>query len=236
MSQIGKEIQELLFSLQDTKYRDFHSKLMPTIDYETIIGVRTPDLRKQVKTLVKREDIGEFMEALPHDYYEENNLHAFLIEQMKDYDECLEHLERFLPYVDNWATCDAMTPKVFKKHKEELLEKIQGWLVSDHTYTIRFGIEMLMKFYLDEDFDEKYLDWVAAVRSEEYYVNMMIAWYFATALAKQYDASLPYIKENRLADWTHNKTIQKAVESYRITSEQKTYLKTLKRINNPTHH
>ena len=236
MSQIGKEIQELLFSLQDTKYRDFHSKLMPTIDYERVIGVRTPDLRKQVKTLAKRQDIEEFMEALPHDYYEENNLHAFLIEQMKDYEECLEHLERFLPYVDNWATCDAMTPKVFKKHKGELLEKIQEWMASDHTYTIRFGIEMLMKFYLDEDFDERYLDWVAAVRSEEYYVNMMIAWYFATALAKQYEVSLPYIKENRLADWTHNKAIQKAVESYRITSEQKTYLKTLKRINNPTHH
>lgn len=229
MSQIKKEIQDLLFSLQDTKYRDFHSKLMPTIDYETIIGVRTPDLRKQVKELSKRQDIGEFMGALPHDYYEENNLHAFLVEQIKDYEECMERLEAFLPYVDNWATCDAMTPKVFKKHKAELLEKIPDWINSKHTYTIRFGIEMLMKFYLDEDFDEKYLDWVAAVRSEEYYVNMMIAWYFATALAKQYDAALPYITENRLADWTHNKAIQKAVESYRITPEQKTYLKTLKR-------
>lgn len=229
MSQIRKEIQDLLFSLQDKEYRDFHSKLMPTIDPDKIIGIRTPVLRKQVKELVKRPDIHEFLEALPHTYYEENNLHAFLIEQIKNYEECVDKLEAFLPYVDNWATCDSMTPKVFKKHKAELLEQIPRWLASDHVYTIRFGIEMLMKFYLDEDFEGKYLDWVAAVRSEEYYVNMMIAWYFATALAKQYEASLPYIIENRLADWTHNKAIQKAVESYRITPEQKVYLKSLKR-------
>ena len=193
---IGQEIQDLLFSLQDIKYRDFHSKLMPTIDPDKIIGIRTPVLRKQVKELAKRPDISEFMETLPHTYYEENNLHAFLIEQIKDYEECVKKLERFLPYVDNWATCDSMTPKVFKKHKEELLDRITVWLASNHVYTIRFGIEMLMKFYLDEDFEEKYLDWVAAIRSDEYYVNMMIAWYFATALAKQYVAALPYITEN----------------------------------------
>lgn len=228
---IGQEIQDLLFSLQDIKYRDFHSKLMPTIDPDKIIGIRTPVLRKQVKELAKRPDISEFMETLPHTYYEENNLHAFLIEQIKDYEECVKKLERFLPYVDNWATCDSMTPKVLKKHKAELLDRITVWLASNHVYTIRFGIEMLMKFYLDEDFEEKYLDWVAAIRSDEYYVNMMIAWYFATALAKQYEATLPYIEENRLADWTHNKAIQKAVESYRITPEQKVYLKTLKRKN-----
>lgn len=224
-----KEIHDLLFSLQDEKYREFHSKLIPNINPDKIIGIRTPVLRKQVKELAKRPDIHEFMENLPHTYYEENNLHAFLIEQIKDYEECVKKLEFFLPYIDNWATCDSMTPKVFKKHKGELLEKIPVWLASDHVYTIRFGIEMLMKFYLDEDFDEKYLEWVAAVRSEEYYVNMMIAWYFATALAKQYEATLPYIIENRLADWTHNKAIQKAVESYRITPEQKVYLKSLKR-------
>ena len=229
MVQIENEIQDLLFSLQDEKYREFHSKLIPTIDPDKIIGVRTPVLRKQVKELAKRPDIHEYMMTLPHTYYEENNLHAFLIEQIKDYEECVRRLEEFLPYVDNWATCDSMTPKVFKKHKGELLEKISVWLASDHVYTIRFGIEMLMKFYLDEDFDERYLEWVAAVRSEEYYVNMMIAWYFATALAKQYEATLPYIVESRLADWTHNKAIQKAVESYRITPEQKVYLKSLKR-------
>ncbi len=229
MVQIENEIQDLLFSLQDEKYREFHSKLIPTIDPDKIIGVRTPVLRKQVKELAKRPDIYEYMMSLPHTYYEENNLHAFLIEQIKDYEECVRRLEEFLPYVDNWATCDSMTPKVFKKHKGELLEKISVWLASDHVYTIRFGIEMLMKSYLDEDFDERYLEWVAAVRSEEYYVNMMIAWYFATALAKQYEATLPYIVESRLADWTHNKAIQKAVESYRITPEQKVYLKSLKR-------
>ena len=229
MVQIENEIQDLLFSLQDEKYREFHSKLIPTIDPDKIIGVRTPVLRKQVKELAKRPDIHEYMMTLPHTYYEENNLHAFLIEQIKDYEECVRRLEEFLPYVDNWATCDSMTPKVFKKHKGELLEKISVWLASDHVYTIRFGIEMLMKSYLDEDFDERYLEWVAAVRSEEYYVNMMIAWYFATALAKQYEATLPYIVESRLADWTHNKAIQKAVESYRITPEQKVYLKSLKR-------
>lgn len=229
MVQIENEIQNLLFSLQDEKYREFHTKLIPTIDPDKIIGVRTPVLRKQVKELAKRPDIHEYMMTLPHTYYEENNLHAFLIEQIKDYEECVRRLEEFLPYVDNWATCDSMTPKVFKKHKGELLEKISVWLASDHVYTIRFGIEMLMKFYLDEDFDERYLEWVAAVRSEEYYVNMMIAWYFATALAKQYEATLPYIVESRLADWTHNKAIQKAVESYRITPEQKVYLKSLKR-------
>ena len=229
MVQIENEIQNLLFSLQDEKYREFHTKLIPTIDPDKIIGVRTPVLRKQVKELAKRPDIHEYMMTLPHTYYEENNLHAFLIEQIKDYEECVRRLEEFLPYVDNWATCDSMTPKVFKKHKGELLEKISVWLASDHVYTIRFGIEMLMKSYLDEDFDERYLEWVAAVRSEEYYVNMMIAWYFATALAKQYEATLPYIVESRLADWTHNKAIQKAVESYRITPEQKVYLKSLKR-------
>ena len=229
MVQIENEIQDLLFSLQDEKYREFHTKLIPTIDPDKIIGVRTPVLRKQVKELAKRPDIHEYMMTLPHTYYEENNLHAFLIEQIKDYEECVRRLEEFLPYVDNWATCDSMTPKVLKKHKGELLEKISVWLASDHVYTIRFGIEMLMKSYLDEDFDERYLEWVAAVRSEEYYVNMMIAWYFATALAKQYEATLPYIVESRLADWTHNKAIQKAVESYRITPEQKVYLKSLKR-------
>lgn len=229
MSQIEQEIQDLLFSLQDKKYREFHSKLMPNIHPDKVIGIRTPLLRKQAKELAKHPEIETFLKALPHTYYEENNLHAFLLEQIKDYEVCLEKVETFLPYVDNWATCDSMAPKVFKKHKEELLKSIPKWMASDHEYTIRFGIEMLMKFYLDEDFEEKYLEWVAAVQSEQYYVNMMIAWYFATALAKQYEATLPYITEHRLSEWTHNKTIQKAVESYRITPEQKVYLRTLKR-------
>ena len=168
------------------------------------------------------------MKILPHKYYEENNLHGFLIETMKDYNQVIAALDAFLPYVDNWATCDLMSPKIFKKHLPELREQIQVWMASSHTYTIRFGIEMLMSFYLDEQFQPEYLDWVADVQSEEYYVNMMIAWYFATALAKQYDAALPYIQQHRLEPWTHNKAIQKAIESYRITDEQKDYLRSLK--------
>lgn len=222
-------ITERLLALQDLKYKEFHSKLMPTISPEVIIGVRTPDIRKLAKQIAGSEEAEEFLRTLPHTYYEENNLHGCLIESMKDYDKCVDALHEFLPYVDNWATCDLMTPKIFKKHTDELLAEIKRWITSEHTYTIRFGIEMLMTFYLDEKFRVEYSDMVAAVRSEEYYVNMMIAWYFATALAKQYDAVLPYLTEHRLDVWTHNKTIQKAVESYRITDEQKVELKKLKR-------
>lgn len=228
MIDIEKRVQAQLFEMQDLKYRDFHSKLMPTVDKAKIIGVRTPELRKFAKEFGKTEEAKEFLKILPHKYYEEDNIHAFLIEQIKDFDECISALDSFLLYVDNWATCDMMTPKVFKKNTDKLLPKINEWLISDYTYQVRFAIGMLMKFYLDENFDEKYLKLVASVKSEEYYINMMIAWYFATALAKQWEKALPYIENKVLDKWTHNKAIQKAVESYRITTEQKEYLKTLK--------
>ena len=228
MKQISEEIRETLFQLQDVKYRDFQSRLIPTVRADTVIGVRTPDLRKAAKKLVKREDIQAFLEALPHRYFEENQLHAFIISEMKDYDRCLEEVEAFLPYVDNWATCDQMSPKIFAKRKADLLERIKIWIHSGKTYTVRFGIGMLMRHFLDDRFDPAYPEMAAGIRSEEYYVNMMIAWYFATALAKQYDLVLPYLEEKRLDAWTHNKAIQKSVESYRISPEHKKYLKTLK--------
>nr|WP_027871212.1 DNA alkylation repair protein [[Eubacterium] cellulosolvens] len=226
---IESEIRESLFALQDLKYRDFQVKLIPGMDKEKMIGVRTPDLRKLAGQLAKREEIVEFLQALPHRYFDENQLHAFIISAIKDYENCAEELERFLPYVDNWATCDQLSPKIFGKHKQELLISIRKWIRSDHTYTVRFGIGMLMKYFLDEDFKTEYADLVASVRSEEYYVNMMIAWYFATALAKQYKAVLPYIREQKLEFRVHNKTIQKAVESYRISDEHKKELRALKR-------
>ena len=221
-------IREELFSLQDLKYREMQIKIIPTVKPESIIGVRTPELRRMAKELAGKKETGAFLNDLPHQFFDENQLHAFILSGMKDYAECLAALERFLPYVDNWATCDQMSPKVFRKHRTELLRPIKKWIESDETYTIRFGIGMLMEHYLDDDFDIAYPQTVADIRSEEYYVNMMIAWYFATALAKQYDAVLPFIENRRLDIWTHNKAIQKAVESYRITPEQKEYLKTLK--------
>ena len=225
---LSEEIRTALFQLQDIKYRDFQSKLMPTVASERFIGVRTPELRKMAKEIGKRIDVDSFLDDLPHIYFDENQLHAFIISDMRDYSACLEKVDTFLPYVDNWATCDQMTPKIFRKHKEELPGTINRWLSSGRTYIVRFGIKMLMDHFLDESFDPEYPGIVAAIRSEEYYVNMMIAWYFATALAKQYDAVLPYIEERKLAVWTHNKTIQKAVESYRISPEQKEYLRSLK--------
>ena len=212
---ITDEIRAELYQLQDIKYRDFQSKLIPTVSPDYFIGVRTPELRKLAKQVGKRDDLDTFLNELPHKSFDENQIHAFIISGMKDYAACLEAVDRFLPYVDNWATCDQMSPKVFRKHREELLEPIRRWIESDETYTIRFGIGMLMEHFLDEDFEPKYPQMVAGVRSEEYYVNMMIAWYFATALAKQYETVLPYIEGHRLDTWTHNKTIQKAVESYR---------------------
>ena len=225
---ITEEIRQSLFELQDIKYRDFQAKLIPGKDTEIMIGVRTPELRKLAKQMLKREDIGEFLRDLPHRYFDEDQLHAFIVSGIKEYGKCMEELMRFLPFVDNWATCDQMSPGVFKKHRPELLAEIREWLGSEHTYTVRFGIGMLMQHFLDEDFDPAYPELVAGVHSEEYYVNMMIAWYFATALAKQYDAVLPFIERRRLDPWTHNKTIQKAVESYRISDEQKEYLRSLK--------
>lgn len=221
-------VQTRLFELQDLKYRDFHAKLMPTVNKEKIIGVRTPALRVFAKKYGKTDEAKEYLQILPHQYYEENNLHGLLIEQIKDYDTCLEELERFLPYIDNWATCDMLAVKVVKKHLDTFIDEICRWMESDYTYTIRFGVNMLMRYYLEDAFRMEYPEKVAQVRSEEYYVNMMRAWYFATALAKQYEKILPFIEEQKLDIWTHNKTIQKAIESYRITPEQKEYLRGLK--------
>ena len=228
MNDLEKTVQERLFTLQDAAYKEFQCRLMPTVNPDTVIGVRTPELRKFAKVFSKTPEAAEFLQILPHKYYEENNLHGFLIESMRDYGQAVATLDRFLPYVNNWATCDMMRPKVFRKHLPELLEQIKIWIASNNTYTIRFAIEMLMIFYLDEEFQPAFLEMAAEVRSEEYYVNMMIAWYFATALAKQYEAALPYIEKRRLAPWTHSKAIQKAIESYRITEEQKNYLRSLK--------
>ncbi len=223
-----EKIREELKLLQDTKYRDLQIRIIPTVKPESIIGVRTPELKKLAKKFGASDEIGIFLDDLPHAFFEENQLHAFIISGMKDYEKCVQTLNLFLPYVDNWATCDQMSPRVFRKHRPELLKEIMKWIGSAEPYTIRFGIGMLMEHYLDEDFDVKYPEAVSSVCSEEYYVKMMMAWYFATALAKQYETVLPYIENHRLGDWVHNKAIQKAVESFRITPEQKEYLKTLK--------
>ena len=223
------EIVRELYGLRDEKYRDFQSGLIPGAEKERVIGVRTPELRKLAKKLCSDKDINTFLNTLPHNYFDENQLHAFIISLEKDENKCFERVEAFLPYVDNWATCDQLSPKVFRKCPELLLEHIRRWIKSEHTYTVRFAAGMLMQHFLDEGFKAEYPEMIAGISSEEYYVNMMRAWYFATALAKQYEAVLPYLTENRLDRWTHNKTIQKAVESYRITDEQKTYLRTLKR-------
>ena len=223
-----EQIREELFRLQDRQYREFQSKLIPTAAPETVIGVRTPALRKYAKQLVKNEEISVFLRDLPHFYFDENQLHAFLLSEMKDYGQCIQEVNRFLPYVDNWATCDQMSPKVFKKHRRELPEHIRVWIRSEDPYSVRFGIGMLMQHFLDDGFDRSYPELVAGIRSEEYYVNMMIAWYFATALSKQYDQVIPFIENRRLDAWTHNKAIQKSLESFRIPQEQKEYLKRLK--------
>lgn len=219
-------IVETLFSMQDLKYRDFHSALMPTVDKEKVIGVRVPALRKFAKSIYGTPEAEEFLHSLPHTYYEENNLHAFLIELNGDYEKTLLLLEELLPHIDNWATCDMLTPKCFKKHLTA--EKCIEWMNSTHPYTVRFGIEMLMKLFLDEKFSPEYLELVASVKSEHYYVKMMIAWYFATALSKQYESTIPIFNDKLLPVWEHNKAIQKAVESLRITKDQKELLKNLK--------
>lgn len=224
MAELTK-LQKQLFELQDLKYRDFHSKLMPETDKETVIGIRTPVLRKFAKEFAGTSEAEAFLRQLPHRYYEENNLHMMLITGIKDYEKCIEEIQRFLPCIDNWATCDYPAPKCFARHKDQVLEEAKRWISSGETYVIRYGIGMLMRLFLDEDFSSEYLEMAAAVQSQEYYVNMMIAWYFATALAKQWDATVPYIEQHKLSDWVHRKTVQKAVESYRITPEQKEYLK-----------
>lgn len=215
-------MRNTLFSMGEEEYREFSSSLMPTVDKNKVIGIRIPVLRKFAKSLKNYED---FLAKLPHEYFEENNLHGFLIEREKDFDKCIEKLDAFLPYVDNWATCDSMKPPVLKKEPEKLLTHIKKWIASKDVYAIRYGINLLMSIYLDDNFDKDYLSIVANIKSHEYYVNMMRAWYFATALAKRYEEALPYIENKVLDEWTHNKTIQKAVESFRITKEQKLYLK-----------
>lgn len=225
---ITEDIIDELFRLQDEQYRDFQIRLIPTIRSESMIGVRTPELRKLAKRLVKKDEISSFLNDVPHRFFDENQLHAFIISEMKDYGECMDEVNRFLPYIDNWATCDQLSPKVFRKCRHELLKTIPMWMHSDKTFTVRFGIGMLMEHFLDEDFDRVYPEQVAEIRSEEYYVNMMIAWYFATALAKQYELVLPFIEKRKLDVWTHNKAIQKAMESFRISPERKAYLKSMK--------
>ena len=223
------DIRSILLNLQDTAYRDFQAPLIPGIPMERFIGVRTPALRALAKEVSKSPAAEGFLASLPHTYFEENQLHAFLIAETKDYDLCIRRLEAFLPYVDNWATCDQMTPKILRKNLPDLEERVRGWLASGHTYTVRFGIKMLMDHFLDGAFDPKYPEMVAAVHSEEYYVKMMIAWYFATALAKQYEAVIPYLEEGRLSPELSRMTIQKAVESRRIPEERKAYLKELRK-------
>ena len=222
------DITKQLFSRQDVSYREFQSALMPTVPKDTVIGVRTPEIRALAKQLSGTREAEMFLKNLPHRYYEENNLHACLLEKIPDFDACLGELQKFLPYLDNWATCDMLSPKILKTDLSRLCEECFSFLESGHTYTIRFGIKLLMTYFLDERFSAIYPERISKIHSEEYYVNMMIAWYFATALAKQYDSILPYLKEGKLSPWIHNKTIQKAVESRRITSCQKEYLKTLR--------
>lgn len=219
------ETEKLLLNHQDIKYKEFHQKLMPTVNPDTVMGVRVPELRKIAKNFPF--DKKEFMSKLPHKFYEQNNLHAFLIEDIKDFDECIYELQKFLPYVDNWATCDMMRPKVFKANKDKLLPYIKKWLKSEKCYTKRYAIGLLNSFYLDDGFDTKYLD-MAIIKSDEYYINMMIAWYFATALTKQYELTLPYITNYKLPKWVHNKAIQKAVESRAIGKDKKEFLKKYK--------
>ena len=223
-----ESITQSLFALRDEEYAGFQAKLTPTLDPGLFIGVRVPEIRKLAKTLKNSSDAQRFLQTLPHKYFDENVLHGVLISQIKDFDSAMEETNRFLPYMDNWAVCDITSPSVFKKHRSELIGPIRKWAGSNEVYTVRFGVEMLMSHFLDEAFKPEYLDIPAGIQSDEYYVNMMIAWFFATALAKQWDSAVPYIENRQLAAWTHNKTIQKAIESYRIPEEQKNYLRTLK--------
>lgn len=220
-----ESIRLRLLAMQDLQYRDFQAKLVPTVKRERIIGVRTPALRAYAKELCGTSEASKFLADLPHDCYEEDNLHAFLIECIRDYDSCIAALNAFLPHIDNWATCDSMHPKILDKYPARLMEQIHIWLGSEYTYAVRFGMGMLMRCFLDKHFQPGVLEMIAAVESKEYYIRMMTAWFFATALAKQWDAALPYICECRLDPWTHNKAIQKAVESRRISPERKEYLK-----------
>ena len=223
------KIQKELFSLQDKKYMKFLSKLTPNVSEDTIIGVRIPEIRKLAKKLIKNDQYEDFLKKLPHKYYDENLLHGAIISESKNFENCIQLLDNFLPFIDNWAVCDTISPKIFKKHKRELIEKIKEWIKSKKTYICRFGVEMLMTRFLDKDFENEYLEMVANIHSEEYYVKMVIAWFFATALAKKWDCAVIYLENDRLDVWVHNKTIQKARESLRITNEKKEYLKELRK-------
>ncbi|MCR5059552.1 MAG: DNA alkylation repair protein [Saccharofermentans sp.] len=219
----NSELVKELFKLQDNGgFRDLQIRTIPNIDPDSIIGVRTPDLRS-----LARKCLPDCVSDLPHRYFEENQIHAFIISSAKDFVTCISEVEKFLPYVDNWATCDQMNPKVFAKHRKELLKHVNKWIKSKDTYTVRFAIKMLMDHFLEEGFDDKYPKMVASVRSDEYYVQMMAAWYFATALAKQYDAVIPYLDEHRLDSAVHKKTVRKAIESFRVSDEHKMYLRSL---------
>ena len=218
-------VYEMLLEAKDDKYRDFQVKLVPNVSPETIIGVRTPDMRKIAKEVFNSPEKDEFLKELPHKYYEENLVHFFIIAMIKEFDECIEKVEEFLPYVDCWPVSDQATPKSFKKNHTKLLPYIKNWIASDHVYTARFGIRMLMNEFLDDDFKDEYLELVASKEGDDYYLKMMVAWYFATALAKKYDESVKYIEGRKLDDWIHKKAIQKAVESYRVTDEHKEHLK-----------
>ena len=225
----NEEIRNRLFELKDEKYKEFTLKLIPGLEPDNVIGVRTPQVAKIAKEIIKSGDYSSFLDDCPHKYYEEMGIHVAIINSMKDYDSVIKEIDRFIPYVDNWATCDGIKPKkAFSKNYDRLIIDAKRWIKSEHTYTKRFGIEMIMNFFLDDNFKREYNDLVASIRSDEYYINMMIAWYFATALAKQYNDTIPFIENRRLDEWTHKKTIQKARESYRITEEQKEYLKSLK--------
>lgn len=225
---LEKFIENRLFAMKDDKYRDFTSKLIPTVEKSRIIGVKTPELRKFAKEIFKEKNYENFLNSLPHKYHEENSLHGFIIENIKDFNRVIGYLDKFFPYIDNWATCDLISPKIFKKYLPELICKIKEWINSGRVYSVRFGVEMLMTHYLDDNFLPEYLKLVADIKSEEYYINMMIAWYFATAFAKQYDFAVKYIENKKLDVWVHNKSIQKAIESRRIPPDKKEYLKTLK--------
>lgn len=229
MSEIINKIRTDLFAMQDKKYKDFLSKSIPSVSPDSIIGVRTPLLKQMAKKLITDNSIDEFLQTLPHMYFEEYNLHGFIISQFRSYEQTIISLEKFLPFVDNWATCDQLQPRSFSKNTEDLIEKIKLWLNSSHTYTVRFALGMLMKYYLDDKtFSQEYLELATEVKSDEYYIKMMVSWYFATALAKQYDITIKYIEDKKLSDWVHNKTIQKAIESFRISAEHKEKLKTFK--------
>ena len=221
-------VYERLAACGSEKYRDFQSKLVPNIPKETILGVKTPDMRRIAKEIKGTKEAEEFLTELPHKYYEENLVHFFLIAMIRDFDECVKAVETFLPYVDCWPVCDQSSPKVFTKDHDKLLPLIKKWISSEHVYSVRFGLRMLMNEFLGEDFSPEYLEWAAAVKGQDYYIKMMVAWYFATALAKQYDDSVVYIEERRLEPWTHKKAIQKAIESFRVSDEHKEYLKTLR--------